>query len=348
MRKAFFLITLLLYPIFLIGNINPNFQNQKIKVNNIILAKINDNTISVLDVMKKMDMVFHRSYPQLADSPGAKFQFYSTSWKQVLSEMINTELILAEAKDREVQMADSEIREELENRFGPNIMLTLDSLNLTHDEAWKMLKTELIVRKMSWYNVNSKALKAVTPQVIKKAYHLYLDKNPDTEKWNYQVFSIKGKNEKEQQEISTLLNTLIQETKKEPSIILEKAKDIQGKFKDSKINLSDEYKVSSKEISKAHREVLANLEKSAYSSPIAQKSRFNNKVIHRVFYLNNYELIKAPTFDEMFPKLRDQLISEKIQEESEAYYKKLRKHYGYGNKNLESLIPKDFQPFALE
>ena len=46
-------------------------QSQKLVVHNRILAKVNDKTISVLDVMKKMDIYLNRYYPDLADSPAA-------------------------------------------------------------------------------------------------------------------------------------------------------------------------------------------------------------------------------------------------------------------------------------
>ena len=88
---------------------------QKIAVQNSILAKVNGTTISMIDVKKKMDLIFHQHYAHLADSTQAKFQFYETSWRRVLSEMIDNELILADAADKEVKLTDGELREEIES-----------------------------------------------------------------------------------------------------------------------------------------------------------------------------------------------------------------------------------------
>src|SRR5579872_3060389 len=101
-------------------------REPKISMQNTILAKVNGTTISMMDVKKKMDILFHQNYPQLADSNQARFQFYEVSWRHVLMEMIDHELILADAAEKEVKLTDGEVREEMEARFGPNVMLTLD------------------------------------------------------------------------------------------------------------------------------------------------------------------------------------------------------------------------------
>ncbi len=74
-------------------------KNQKIVIQNSILTQVNGTPISVIDLKKKMDLVFHQNYPQLEDSTAARYQFYQTSWRHVLSEMIDHQLILADAKD---------------------------------------------------------------------------------------------------------------------------------------------------------------------------------------------------------------------------------------------------------
>jgi hypothetical protein len=52
--------------------------------------------------MKKMDMLLHQNYPQYADSPQARLQFYASRWRPIFMEMIDTELILSDAQDREI------------------------------------------------------------------------------------------------------------------------------------------------------------------------------------------------------------------------------------------------------
>ena len=69
----------------------------------------------------------------------------------MLMEMIDHQLILADATDKEIKISSGEVREEMEFRFGPNIMLTLDNIGLTYDDTWKMSwnSLELVMRNQS-------------------------------------------------------------------------------------------------------------------------------------------------------------------------------------------------------
>src|SRR3990167_11079476 len=92
----------------------------KIAVQNSILTKVNGKTISMMDVKKKMDMAFHQNYPHLTHSNPARVQFYEVAWKKTLMDMIDNELILSDATDKEIKLTDGEVREALEERFAPN------------------------------------------------------------------------------------------------------------------------------------------------------------------------------------------------------------------------------------
>ncbi len=99
-------------------------KKPNIAIQNSILIKVNDTTISIMDVKKKMDFLFHQHYPQLSNSDEARIQFYESSWRKVLLEMVDQELILADATDKDIQLSDGEIREEMETRFYPNVTQT--------------------------------------------------------------------------------------------------------------------------------------------------------------------------------------------------------------------------------
>ena len=76
----------------------------KIAVQNSILTKVNGKTISMMDVKKKMDMAFHQNYPHLTHSNPARVQFYEVAWKKTLMDMIDNELILSDATDKEINL----------------------------------------------------------------------------------------------------------------------------------------------------------------------------------------------------------------------------------------------------
>ena len=319
-------------------------SSQKIKVNNTILTTINGTSISVMDVMKKMDLAFHRSYPDLINSTQARYQFYSSSWKTILTEMINTELMLAEAETRDVKVSDGEVREEMEERFGPNIMLTLEEIGLSYDEALKMVKTEMLVNRMTWYFVQAKAIQSVTPQSIRQAYRFFLEENPPIEKWQYQVITIRSSEEKVSTETAKKLSFLLQKEQKEPSQLEKQLKELEKNFPSSSIQVSKNLSVTSKEIAQSHKKILQNLQKNSYSQPITQTSRLDQRVVLRFFYLKEYEKIKPPSFAKMSPKIKNTLLQEALVKFSDEYFQKLRHRYNYNEKEISD----GFQPFSIQ
>ena len=100
--------------------------------------------------------------------------------------------MIADAEHLELKVTDAEVREEMLERFGPTIMSTLDKLDMSYEEARQMIHSEMIVQRMMWFRVNSKALNQVNPQDIKEAYKLYCEQNPALEEWKYQVFSLRS------------------------------------------------------------------------------------------------------------------------------------------------------------
>jgi hypothetical protein len=319
-----------------------NFSGEpKIGVQNAILAKVNGTTISMMDVKKKMDMIFYQHYPQLAESTQARYQFYETSWRRMLMEMIDNELILADAADKEVKLTDAEVREEIENRFGPNVMTTLDKIGITYDETWKLIKNEMLVARMSWWFIQAKAMAKVTPQEIRQGYRLYLKENPARTEWTYRVLSIRGGDREIADELYENIRTMS----------LEKVNEFLKEFEEAhstcSLSLSNEYKASDAELSESHRTGLENLAPGSFGSPITQVSR-DKKKLARIFYLAEKVDIPALTFEQMAPQIRNELIQKNSMEVSAAYLGKLRKHYRFDADHLQESLPTDLQPFALQ
>lgn len=321
-------------------------KEPKLNIHNIVLTKVNGKSISVIDVMKKMDFIFHKAYPNLISSKQARYQFYSSSWKHVLTELINTELMLAQAEAKEIKIHDSEIREEMENRFGPNTMTNLSTVGLSYNEAFQMIKTELIVRRMMWFFVQSKALTQITPQLIKQEYRLYLEKNPSFDEWDYQVISVKGSNDQEAEAAANKIYELTKSNTLSFEELEAKLKELEKEFVNTNMQASPTYKVTSKDISKSHKDVLSTLQVNSFSPPIFQTSRSDNKKIHRIFFLKRHELKTPPSFEEMADNIKNELLQKAVSEESELYFAKLRKYYGITQES--AIIPENFEPFSIE
>lgn len=319
-------------------------KQPEILVNNRILATVNGKTISVMDVMKKMDLFLSKSYPEYSKSNMHRFQFFNQNWRSSLNQLIDHELIIADKERVDMKISDSEIREKIHERFGPNVMASLDILGVTFDEAWDAIYAEMAVQRMSWYRVHSKAISRASPQNIKTAYQQFLLKNPPKEEWKYQVISIRGKTDALGKIYAQKAQALIQNEPLSFEALAQKLKE----EKDSSITVqvSEEYAVEKKDLSDSHKAVLCNLNPNTYSAPIAQMSR-DQSTVHRIFYLKEHKISPPPSFGSMVDTLQDEILQKEVEKELPLYLAKLRKQFNFDEKSLDS-IPIDFQPFYLK
>ncbi len=312
-------------------------------VYNRILAKVNGKTISIVDLMKKMDLFIQKYYPHLADSKIARYQFYSSQWRDYLSQMIDNELMIADAEKLEVKVTDAEVREEILSRFGPNIMPALDPLGLSYEEARQMIHDEMIVQRMMWFRVNSKAISSVNSQDVKEAYKQFCEKNPELEEWHYQVLSVRSSDKSAGEALASRAFELLQ-SKLEFTALPEHLKPAD---ETTTITISPDIDADEKNISSSHKEVLKTLTAGSFSPPIPQVSRVDNSVVHRIFYLKKHSRKEVPPFEKMAEKLKDQLLQAASTKENSHYISKLRKRLGYDEKHMTETLPRDFEPFAM-
>ncbi|HLB53160.1 MAG TPA: SurA N-terminal domain-containing protein, partial [Chlamydiales bacterium] len=311
----------------------------RIAVQNSVLLQVNDTTISMIDVKKQMDLLFHQYYANLEDSTPARHQFYETSWRKVLMDLIDNELILADATDKELKLSDGEVREEMEMRFGPNVLSTLDRIGVTYEEAWKMLRKEMLVQRMSWWFVHSRAIQSVTPSEIRQSYRLYLEENPPYQELTYRILSIRAEN---LEQAADQIHTFLDGKNESPDSLMSELLAI-----DSSIQLSSPYTTSDLQLADAQKELLTALLPQHYSAPLIQQGR-DKKRVAKIFYLLEKEDHPAPSFEELSASLRSQLIQKATMRESQNYVAKLRKRYGFDASFLKESFPEDLHPFSLQ
>jgi len=329
----------------------PEDASNHIVIQNRILAKVGDKTLSVLDVVKKMEVVLSRYYPQYANSNEAKQHYFASQWKETLQQMIDHELILEDAGKLELKVTDAEVRETLMERFGPNLMASLDKLGLSYEEAREMIHSELIVQKMTWFKVHAKALNAVNTQDIKKAYTRYCEKNPAKEQWSYKVLSIKAKDEEIAKQLAQKAYDLCHETPSKLSDMPQTLKEVLSPDAEDpslSISLSEDLTAEDKQLSSIHKQALLSLVTHSISAPIKQISRSGQSAVYRIFFLQNHTKTDVPSLRVLYDKLHDQLVQEAANRESQAYISKLRERYGFDLKTLEESLPSGFQPFSLQ
>lgn len=319
-------------------------QPKHIFVSNRILAKVNGQPISVIDVMKQMDMFFYRQFPQYANSIEARYQFYDMSWKKVLEDLIDKELIKADAKEVKLPISHGEVRQEIENIFGPNIIANLDKAGLSYEEAFELTKEDILFKKMMMARVNSIVLRSITPQMVMDYYKTWAEKNAKPETWTYQVVSVRGDGEETSSAIANTIHYLL----KDKDVELSQLKGLLNPDEFEMCSISQEYTLSPNEISESYREALSKLAPDTYSEPIVQKSRASKSKVYRIFYLKEVDKGGALPFYEVQNRLRDQLIDKEMMVEQNKYLDRLRKHFKVHIDDLLSQIPDDFKPFTLK
>jgi hypothetical protein len=317
-------------------------QEPRLIINNRPLAKMNGKVISLYDVVKKMDLFLFEYYPDYHPSSVERYQYYMSRWESTLSDMIHDELILLDAAQKEIKISDGAVREELQSRFGPNVMLNLDKINYEYEEAREMVRRQMTVEQLIGMKVHSKAFQLTTPQVIKRVYEEYLQKNPEEEEWTYQVLSIRGKDEGKcagvAEKAQNLLEKEGQPIEKLPSLLEEEGVTV---------SLSDDYSGTCQKLSKMHFDVIKALHPNSCSAPIAQVSRFDNNKVIRIFHLKDV-LKKLPeTLDQMHDRIKNELLFETSDREKTTYIQSLKKRFGYENYNPKYELPEDYQPFIL-
>ncbi|MBA3602614.1 MAG: peptidyl-prolyl cis-trans isomerase [Parachlamydiaceae bacterium] len=316
-------------------------QPEHVVVNNRILANVNGKAISVIDLMKKMDLLFYREFPQYASFPEARFQFYEANWKPMLSELIDKELIIADALENKLPVSSGDVRQEMERLFGPNIIGNLDKIGMTFDEAWKIIQGDILLHRMLFIRVNAKAMRQVTPSDVHAYYQEYAKENIQPPKWSYQVISVRDTDPTNGAVTANIVHHLLGEE----NVALA---DLPGKLesisltKSSKVNISELFVHAEKEIAPGYKDIVEKLAANSYSAPVIQQSKDKSKVF-RIFYLKELSAGGAPSFNEVESMLKDKLIEKEIAEKAKAYVKKMRDHF-----DIQEMIPEDFSPFMLK
>jgi hypothetical protein len=338
MLKAKFFISLLLtFPLLSASPLDFALEQnypENIVVNNRVLLKVNGKTITVMDVVRKMDLLFYRQYPELASSVVARYQFYASGWRSILGAVIDDSLILADAEEKGVTINDGEVREELEKLFGPDVVLNLDQLGMTLSEAFDLLKTELTVQRMTSMMVRSKAMTEISPQSVKKRYDNMLLKNPPQNFWVYQILSIRGD---QHEQVANEVYHLIQEQ----NISFE---SLASHFEHEGVELaySEEFRQSARELSLAYRSVLETLSVGSVSAPVSSRNG------SRIFCLKRVERDEPRNFREIEDELKQELMREAMAKYNAEYRQKLRGHFDITENYLTQAVPQTLQPFALK
>lgn len=315
-------------------------QDQKMQITNKVLVNVMNKPISVLDVVKKMNVILEENYPEYKNIKEARFQFYKQNWKGTLMQMIDSELMLKDAEKLELKVTDAEVREELYNRFGPNIMKSLNEIGITYDEAKKMIHTDFITQRMMWYRVQSKAFSNVGPDEVKKQYAEYLKKNPKSHLWTYEVLTVKSQLKELSTSAAQKAFNLLSASKAGLKEVATTLKNDPSSNNNLQITVSELLTAKEYELSESHKSVLKTLKEGDFSPPVEQISRNGKEKVFRVFHLVKQDTTQPESFHSFAEHSKYNLIQEYSQEFNRNYVEKLREKYGFKDLSfLEKLEP---------
>lgn len=352
-----YLLYLLILPLLLVADelATPSFTQQvvaateqgmrDIAILNRPLIKVNGKTISQIDVIKKMNAFLYKNYPEVIGNKMPMYQYYSSSWRRTLDDIINDELMLLEAEAKEVSVTVGDVREEVEARFGPNIMESLEKIGMSLEEARQYVETEMLVQRVMWMNVHQKAMQKATPKKIKEAYTDYVNANPPKDTWVYQVLSIKGDSQ-------DLAQKMIAIAASKDGDLEARANAVTETFNEEpdlpSVNVSDEFSIELSKLSDQHKQALEDLKPNQFSAPIAQTSRRDNSTVWRLFYLKDKLHQEPPPFEIVSEQLKNQIMQQFAMEYAKDYFVSLRDKYHLSDADLKEMIPADYEPFALK
>lgn len=342
------IICLLALPLLLsAASVDNLLMNQddhlRIIVNNRVLANVNGKPITVIDVMKRMDIIFLKQFAEYTHSVSARHQFYLANWKRTLSELVDKELILADAKESKMEVANGDVRQEMEELFGPNIIMNLDKIGLPMDEATKIVSGDIAIRRMMYIKVTAKAMGKITPQAVRAGYDRWSKENTKPTSVTYRMITIRDPNPVNGEKTAKLIN----EKLKSGSFDQDTLKALLAPHKEF-LSLSEEFTHNEKEIAPQNREILLNLQAGATSDPVQQKSRADNIAVWRLFVVMNKEIGGAPSYKEAEPRIKEILLDQAIGDEQKNYLTRLRKHFAVKESQIKEMIPEEFTPFSLK
>lgn len=346
MKKIF----LLLLTSIIISNPLPIYPQSispttaQVKIQNRILAQINDKVISMIDVTKQMDLIFYREFSQYASSTPARYEFYTQSWPLVLKEMIDRELILADAKEKKIQASEGEIHKHLDTLFGPDVINNLEKAQLSFTEAYQMIKKELTTQKMLEF-LQFKAYKQISPAKLLREYQLFCKENKQASEWVYRVLTVRSLNQELGKMAAEKAHTLLSQDQESTIIqdILSK-KEFKNKIV---ISLSNEYRISEDKISPEIMQILSSLTPTSHSPVLKQFSRTEKSDVFRIYILKDHLKFSPPKYNELESQLTDRSFQKALTQEKEKYIKSLKQTYGLEENDVLSLLPENYTPFNL-
>lgn len=316
-------------------------QTNSINFNNRILAIVNGTPISMLDVVKQLDLLFYRKYRDYQTKPEAKVQFYTAHWKEVFSELIDRELVLADAQEKQFTVSQGDVRQEMEEMFGPDLIKNVHEAGLTIPEVRKLLHADITLRRMLFFKVRAKAYASISPQDVAAAYEKLKKEATVHEEVIWQVISIKGDPKKSEKVACQLAKEL--KPSDPPTKALNMVKDVEKEG--IQLTLSAPFTTARKALSKELSTLFSSLKPQSYSAPISTRGR-DGAVSWKIYFLSGVQSCSFPPLQEVETQVREQLVATRVEQMTKEYVVQLHHHFGVDIEEINKAL-RGYEPFKV-
>jgi len=311
-------------------------SGKTIAVDNRVLAAVRGQVITVVDVMKKLDMLFYQQFPQYRGSTEAKFEFYKSNWKRVFEDLVDRQLVLAWAEERKYHVSNGELREELEQMFGPNVMMNLYEAGLSVYEVQEMMRADLLMRRIVGYCVRMPVMASITPEVIRVEYERQLEEAKKRTVWVWKSVTIRSKEgdcpKAVAEKIASQLATVLPEKVQAPEGV--------------EVVSSQTFHSKNQELSDSLQESFQHLSIGQYSEPVEFIGRSSSAKSWRCYCVEQKDHEMLPSLSELEGVLREHIAAPEVEEKSREFFADLRRQY-----HVQQVLSSDtlvaFEPFAL-
>ena len=319
----------------------PQNRRPSIVVENKVLATVRDQIITVLDVTKKMDMIFYQQFPQYRGLPEARYEFYHANWRRIFQELVDRQLILSMAEEKHFDVTNGDIREEMEDSFGPNAMMNLYEEGLSIHDVEEMMKADILLRRALSFYVHSPVIAAVTPSVLRVSYKKHIEGLKEKYGWVWRSVTVKSKSGDCPKEAATRVWERLQ---KNHGAIEQVSAEL---GEDYEVTASTPFRSERSEVAPSVQTVLEQLPPQTFSEPQPFTSRSDQRQGWRCYIVDEKVSAAIPPFEEIEPVLRQQIADPVIIRRTIEFFEDLRKQYGVKQLlSSEELLA--FEPFQLK
>lgn len=312
-------------------------QEVRVQPDRRVLARVRDSVITVADVLKKMDLVFYQQFPQFRSLLKERAKFYEMHWKRVLQDLVERRLMLILAEENHFEISHGDVREELENMFGPNVLLALYEAKVPLDDASEMVRQDIMMRRLFTFYVRSAVLNSVTPQKIRERYEEKYGKEKPQEKISWSILSLKSP---EDVDSRAIMAKVIASLNEKTSTLEDQKAALPEKCE---ITVSPLFITEKSQISTSLRPILEAAEQNQWTSPFQIKDSKSGVLKWVSYRVTGRSLGEKVSLAAVEDEIREELLSPILEERRKSFIDDLMKKYdvsfAMNEKEMDLYIP---------